>query len=507
MVRKTLITGAFLTLSITLGVLSPLGVKAHESSIEGPLFLGVRNNEVSSLQSFLRDKGYFKYPEITNYFGLITAGALTQFQRDNNLEPVGFVGPLTRKLINDILVMTPHHEEVSSDDSGDAVGVIETNASSGNLSVAMGKWSPTRSGECTKEQHDAYSATGPDGKQYPTWHPPVHPSGCTFGHEHGSNPAESSLNSLGPILFGYVSEQMSHAEGGHRHEDHVGHKVEFANSVTFKPSQIQKGASVDQLTCDVLAKLHQGTHSEDAFTNNLHEQIARVRCTDGTFFNVQLMSAIGPGGQMSRQCSPQEKIEVGSATPGDSPRISNPLNPGRSLGNRFIPDSRCVDVARPNTFENWKTQNTITAPDMTTGVRFAFYWSVSNPSRYLDTTKHKNLGRTVDTCFANTGGVFRAISNPCLSLQKLTNGVPIAWDDPRSPFTGTKRGLRLNDFSVQHSEGPTVWYTDALGMNPSARPFTGSIKQEVSNKSHQARFFVGPSVSRDHSATGVRAPN
>ena len=44
-------------------------------------------------------------------------------------------------------------------------------------------------------------------------------------------------------------------------------------------------AAADQLfeiRCDVLTKLHQGTHSKDAFTNNLHELAYHIRCTDGT---------------------------------------------------------------------------------------------------------------------------------------------------------------------------------------------------------------------------------
>jgi len=31
--------------------------------------------------------------------------------------------------------------------------------------------------------------------------------------------------------------------------------------------------SVLEVRCDVLTKLHQGTHSKDAFTNNLHELV------------------------------------------------------------------------------------------------------------------------------------------------------------------------------------------------------------------------------------------
>ena len=48
-------------------------------------------------------------------------------------------------------------------------------------------------------------------------------------------------------------------------------------------------AAADQLfeiRCDVLTKLHQGTHSKDAFTNNLHELAYHIRCTDGTELHI-----------------------------------------------------------------------------------------------------------------------------------------------------------------------------------------------------------------------------
>ena len=59
-------------------------------------------------------------------------------------------------------------------------------------SRAFGIWNPGPNDTCTKEQHDAYSVVGPDGKLYPTWHPPTGPGGCTFGHEHGRDPHGSS---------------------------------------------------------------------------------------------------------------------------------------------------------------------------------------------------------------------------------------------------------------------------------------------------------------------------
>src|SRR5690606_20337587 len=123
--------------------------------------------------------------------------------------------------------------------------------------------------------HNMYHAIGYDHMKYPTWHPPVvnNPvtgvGKCYFGHEHGTNPqgyiywnevvqdygkelnnddviTHISISSTGAITpgdragltFGIANEHMEMyydipPEGGvvfHRHEDHVGHKVEFVNN-------------------------------------------------------------------------------------------------------------------------------------------------------------------------------------------------------------------------------------------------------------------------------------
>ena len=74
-------------------------------------------------------------------------------------------------------------------------------------SAAFGLWTPGPGDTCTKDIHDQYSVVGPDGKLYPTWHPPVDPAtGCTFGHEHGRDPRGSNLyHQVGAIPFGYAN--------------------------------------------------------------------------------------------------------------------------------------------------------------------------------------------------------------------------------------------------------------------------------------------------------------
>ena len=104
-------------------------------------------------------------------------------------------------------------------------------------SRAYSIWEPTGPDTCTREIHDSYSIVGPDGLRYPTWHPPVDPgTGCTFGHEHGRDPRGSDLyGEVGAIPFGYANQQLDLGTfGASRHEDHVGHKVEWENDVEMR---------------------------------------------------------------------------------------------------------------------------------------------------------------------------------------------------------------------------------------------------------------------------------
>ena len=181
--------------------------------------------------------------------------------------------------------------------------------------IAYGIWTPGPNETCTQADHDRYSVVGPDRKLYPTWHPPVDPAtGCTFGHEHGRDPRGSDLFArVGPIPFGYANQVLDTFDPQGMRQDHVGHKVEWENDI---PLQFEDGASaVLDVRCDVLVKLHQGSHSKDAFTNNLHELAYHIDCTDGTELHLTLMAAIGGPGSMVASCDGDRVIHVGPPTP------------------------------------------------------------------------------------------------------------------------------------------------------------------------------------------------
>jgi peptidoglycan hydrolase-like protein with peptidoglycan-binding domain len=76
------------------------------STPAAPLYLFTRNLDIGStgadvtaLQQILADKGFFNQTP-TGYFGAITSRAVAAFQRANNIEAVGAVGPKTRAFLN-----------------------------------------------------------------------------------------------------------------------------------------------------------------------------------------------------------------------------------------------------------------------------------------------------------------------------------------------------------------------------------------------------------------------
>ena len=379
-------------------------------------------------------------------------------------------------------------------------------------SKAFGIWTPGSTDSCSPAVHDQFATVGPDGKKYPTWHPPVDPvSGCTFGHEHGRDPHESALyRDVGDLPFGYANERLDAAGlGMSRHEDHVGHKVEWENDLHIRVVG-NAGAAVE-LTCDMLVKLHQGTHSKDAFTNNLHELIYHIRCSDKTELHVTMMSAIGRPGEFVSSCG--GTIQAGTASPANAPSGG---------GQRRIPDANCllarmlVGPGQTSDFnhlhESWETSNEVRTADGKRLAAFDPYFQVFRPSRYYDPNVIGVVGRPVALC-AMTVGDRRARGSECNGMTQ-TNAqgtlLSVDFDSPLSGFNGVHRQIDINSNLISNAGGPSVWYTDPFGKNARTTPFPGSIRQVLASVNNDYGVGVnGPVVGggRNYGGTGVRAPN
>lgn len=393
-------------------------------------------------------------------------------------------------------------------------------------------WTPTAYDTCPKALHDQFTVVGPDGKRYPTWHPPttVDPATgetCTFGHEHGADPHESDLydwvaeHFAAPghpdeagIPFGYVSEELvdyaaANPDSPTRFEDHVGHKVEFVDDLRLLDRDgryLYVEGTDTRVECDVLMKMHQGSHSADATMNNVHEVLYAARCNDGTELISTTMAGFGNANEFNRSCAPGTVVDTGTASP--YPDFE---------GRRTIPDQGCIDqfvLVSPtgatdiwSIYENWEIETTLTRPDGSVLAEYDPWLAVRNPSRYH--RAGQPVGRVLDAAWAvdpaDSGVVNR---QPWLTPAGVE---PYEFRSPDSPFDGAQRDLYLRDTEVRNDGGPTRWYTDPWGGNASTTPFAGSICQLVSATDNSAQ----PELKRrlfgrdtDYGAgNGVHAPN
>jgi hypothetical protein len=444
-----------------------------------------------------------------------------------------------------------------------------------------------------KKIHESFYVIGPDGKKYPTWHPPVYTNPqtgekCTFGHEHGRDPKlsevwktkqvqqyfyfdangngtmDSAEEAVTGLPFGYVNEQMSayyQALGQNvmRHEDHVGHKVDWANGegdmATHQMSTSVTGgvwvgrtgdgviAKDTGARCYYLAKPHQGTSTPDAFTNNLHEVFYFVDCRhpdpkNNQKVSIAVMEGFGkPGGFTSfmplcgvqRRSDPQDFVNIGTTD-------ANNQYPGGD-GDREIITRECIEKGflvpqgswSGNMYEAWPANLSVETADgrkLATGVNLLFDVEDANRYYYPESVKAArgyknpdagtNLGFTMDLCYdtslSSQGRKYRG--GPCDWSTDYGKIRDIAWNDPRSGFKGVNRGMYFKPPVLDNANGPEVWYTDPYGYNAKTSPFPGSVKQQVSAKKLDYATLIGDSIdprvnNRRHDDGGgtVHAPN
>jgi hypothetical protein len=366
---------------------------------------------------------------------------------------------------------------------------------------------------CSPAEHDRYTTVGPDGKTYATWHPANDPAtGCSFGHEHGRDPHGSNLYAtIGDVPFGYANARLDVYDAANpRHEDHVGHKIEWMNGVALQRTLDGTRVPIG-VTCDFLIKIHQGTHSPDAFTNNLHEIAYHVTCSDGAELHATLLSAIGRPGEFVRSCDKKTVVKAGTPTPANSPAGN---------GVRLIPDASCVDKYvlvgagqwsqySLGLYEDWITSNYIRTADGRQIAYFDPHFAVFSPSRYYDAASATRLARTIDACYLERPVGERARGGEC-DWSTSSRTVTLGFDDPRSAFNGVKRETYFNQTTLSNAGGPTAWYTDPFGGHGSATPFPGAIKQYVAAMNNgrpyplESQAFGG---TRNYGGPGTHAPN
>lgn len=274
-------------------------------------------------------------------------------------------------------------------------------------------------GSCSAAAHDRWVVDGGDGMAYRTWHPQVDPGGCIYAHEHGDDPATSghAAISASPVRFGYIGRRMDHEE------PHEGFKVFIAN-----PGDVNDEGRVNRVYSRSV--FHMGTGGTRRFSMPHHSaEIRLIHPEFGLGAFTQLMMDTGGTGAV---CDPRNPTPVK-----DVVQLSSPCLLGSA-------------------YEIWSTTQSV-----------------------------RHQGRIVYTAFA-TPAVFDPITvlNPASPSE-----VVYAWDprvaaikvfsDDWSRFRGCERESYAQPGYWYNRQGPTNYYTDAMGEElPASDP--RALLQQIS---------------------------
>ncbi len=132
-ITKTLFTSGLIAATLAVSVLPAL---ASADTLYRQLEIGMRGNDVSSLQTFLATDNTI-YPQglVTGYFGGLTKSAVSNFQARNGIATVGRVGPQTLPVIN--------AQMAAGMNNGGSVVVGGRSAAISNVAISMNHTVPT----------------------------------------------------------------------------------------------------------------------------------------------------------------------------------------------------------------------------------------------------------------------------------------------------------------------------------------------------------------------------
>lgn len=132
-ITKTLFTSGLIAATLAVSVLPAL---ASADTLYRQLEIGMRGNDVSSLQTFLATDNTI-YPQglVTGYFGGLTKSAVSNFQARNGIASVGRVGPQTLPVIN--------AQMAAGMNNGGNVVVGGRSAAISNVAISMNGTVPT----------------------------------------------------------------------------------------------------------------------------------------------------------------------------------------------------------------------------------------------------------------------------------------------------------------------------------------------------------------------------
>ena len=305
--------------------------------------------------------------------------------------------------------------------------------------------------------HDSFRALGPDGRWYPTWHPPTVGT-CHFGHEHGDDPRGSPALNGRPVLFGYAAAQIGMSE------PHAGFKVFRQDNINDPHASNHNGASVVMV-------LHQGSSGARRFTE-VHHSVAfhYVNPGDGREVHVEL---VAPFGTLVVGCGANDPTMVLRQQQADIP------------GLRQVSADKCFDQPQIP-YEDWITALYV-GVDAQGGWKAYFdpHFAIFSPNTY---------------CIVTTGACTVGYSD----VRARSGADPLS---TQAQFKGAKREAYLNQVWLDNNAGSTSIWTDAHGMSVS-RGTPGAIEQYIASvRSSPLGDSIAFGEGRVYDDGTVHAPN
>lgn len=341
-----------------------------------------------------------------------------------------------------------------------ATPIVNTTPTAGPTQVPMAGQA------CPQWLHDSYVNAGPDGKMYPTWHPPVDPQyGCFFGHEHGDDPRTSTANSSLPA-FGYAAAVMGMTE------PHSGYKVFRLN--VGEHDGVESDVHGDQAVSTVAFRsvFHTGTSGPGRASQQFHSMQADF---------------VGPAGEFH---------VYGMADTGRTEDAFSTCTTPRG-GAKDFSMTDC-----PDTYEIWtgthfeistaEARATCCTGPFQVPLHVSVSPAVFDPITSFDPTDLTRLIYTASIKPPNVGGVLQDPSINPTSAQSWAQGCN------RENYVGPNYWNNVN--------GPLDYWTDAMGViGPNGGDAQHPIHQFISQN-----YGTGDESFKKHASwcgNGIHAPN
>jgi hypothetical protein len=287
---------------------------------------------------------------------------------------------------------------------------------------------------CSEDIHGLYITAGPDGNNYPTWHPVYdREHRCVFEHEHGSDPhSYTGFPASGSPAFGYTASQAGVTES------HAGYKVFVSND--------------DLLGHAWMIAAHQDTGIPERAVDQFHSLDWHISSLQGEpLVSIHVMADYGP---TVANCQ-MEQVIYPAGQPG-AIQVSQ---------QRAVLTTDCASV---NPYESWSAAVSVA------GVFEASpLFDVENPITAVDPA---DFHAVHPTC------AFRPLDERCEPPGSI--GV--------LPWNGSRRGV-VHPGQYVSNQSSQQFVTDAYGMPVDAQA-PGAVTQFITLNGWDTRDCCGEDV-------------